>query len=763
MCSCTLSFNRTLIRLFLPSILFSSLRMSTFVLASLSSLPFPSSHHCLVSNQAQPHLQTLPLISSINNCKTMEDFKQFHSQIIRSGLSGFLAEQHRMVSFCCTHGQGDMGYARLLFDEIPEPDNFMWNTMIRGYSNNSSPEAAVSLYIEMLARGVGPDNYTYPFLLKAFDRQMAIEFGGGLHAHVTKFGFCTNAHVQDALIHVYSISGEMDAARELFDKSPKQNSVLWNAIISAYNRSKKYDESCKLFAEMEELQVEPTVVTLVLVISACAKLKNLEYGAWIHRNIENFRIVPNLALLNALIDMYAGCGDIRTAWSLFENMEAKDVISWTAMVAGLANLGQVDQARELFNRMPERDIISWTVMIDGYMKANRFKEVLEIFREMQAVSVRPDEFTMVSVLTACANLGALVVGEWIRVYMERYKVNMDIFVNNAMIDLYCKCGCVENAFNIFEKMLKRDKFTWTTMITGLAINGHGEHALDLFTRMLRTSVRPDEVTFIGVLTACIHAGFIEEGREIFSSMINTHGIFPNVCHYGCLVDLLGRAGQLKEALETITNMPMKPNSRVWGALLGACRVHRNLEMGELAANKILELEPDNGAVYVLLSNLYAKLNRWEEVGKVKDMLMQRGVKKIPGYSLIEINGNIYEFVAGDCTHPRIEEIHKKMEEMGRDLMLAGYAPDATEVFIDISEEEKEDTIYKHCEKLAIAFGLLSSPAGATIRVVKNLRICLDCHNAIKLISIIYKRLIVVRDKTRFHHFSSGSCSCKDYW
>ncbi|XP_020572570.1 putative pentatricopeptide repeat-containing protein At3g15930 [Phalaenopsis equestris] len=639
----------------------------------------------------------------------------------------------------------------------------MWNTMIKGYSHNSSPEAAVSLYIEMLARGVGPDNYTYPFLLKAFNQEMAMEFGDELHAHVTKFGFCANPHVQDALIHVYSMGGEMDAARELFERSPKQNSVLWNAMISAYNRSKEYEESCKLFAEMEELEVEPTLVTLVLVISACAKLKNLEYGAWIHRNIENFGIEPNLALQNALIDMYAGCGDIRTACSIFENMGTKDVISWTAMVAGFANVGQVDHARELFERMPERDIISWTAMIDGYIKANRFKEVLEIFRAMQAASVRPDEFTMVSVLTACANLGALELGEWARVYMEHHKINMDVFVNNAMIDLYCKCGCVEKALEIFEKMQKKDKITWTAMITGLAVNGQGEQALDLFTRMLSTSIRPDDVTYIGALIACIHAGLVDEGREIFSGMINTHGVLPNVSHYGCLVDLLGRAGQLKEALETITNMPMKPNSRVWGALLGACRVYKNLEMGELAANKILELEPDNGAAYVLLWNLYAKCNRWEDVARVKDMAMHRGVKKIPGCSLIEINGEMHEFVAGDRAHPRIEEIHTKLEEMGRDLVLAGYVSDIKEVSFDICEEEKEDTVYRHSEKLAIAFGLLSSPAGATIRVVKNLRICLDCHNAIKLISSVYRRLIVVRDKTRFHHFSGERCSCKDYW
>ncbi|KAG0484581.1 hypothetical protein HPP92_008660 [Vanilla planifolia] len=693
----------------------------------------------------------------------MKEFKQVHCQIIRSGFADSPAEQQHMICFCCSRGTGDMRYARLLFDEIDRPDHFLWNTMIRGYSRHRSPEAAVSLYIEMISRGVGPDNYTYPFLLRTLNRKLAIEFVDELYAHVLKFGFCSNQHVQDALIHVYSICGDMDTARELFERSSKRNAVLWNSMISGYNRSKKYEESCNFFTEMEKLRVKPTLVTLVLVISACAKSKNLPYGAWIHGKLEHWGVVPSIALQNALIDMYGRCGDLRTACILFESMEDKDVITWTAIVAGFANLGQVDHARELFDRMPERDTISWTAMIDGYIKANRFKEALEIFREMQVMGVKPDAFTMVSLLTACADLGALKIGEWTRAYMERNKINMDVTVNTALIDMYSKCGCVGSAMEIFEKMHKRDKFSWTAMITGLAINGDGEKALDIFAKMLGTSLKPDEVTYISVLSACTHAGLLEEGREIFSNMINIHGILPNVTHYGCFVDLLGRVGQLEEALETIVNMPMKPNSRVWGALLSACRVHKNLEMAELSAKQILELEPDNGAVYVLLSNIYAKSNRWEDVGRIKDMVMERGVKKIPGCSQIEMSGEVHEFVSGDRAHPKGDKIYAKLEEMGRELKLAGYAPNTSEVFIDISEEEKEDTVYRHSEKLAIAFGLLSSCAGATIRVVKNLRMCLDCHKAIKLVSVIYAREIVVRDRTRFHHFRNGGCSCRDYW
>lgn len=635
--------------------------------------------------------------------------------------------------------------------------------MIRGHSNRCSPEAAVLVYVEMLARGFVPDDYTLPFLLKAFTRDAAVELGDELHAHALKFGLSSNAHVRNALIRMYSTSGEIDTARELFDRSSKRDAVMWNAMISGYNKSKQFVESLKLFEGMVKASAIPTPVTYISVLSTCARLKDLEYGARIHGIIKESMILPNLKIENALIAMYAECGDMDEAWRLFEGMKVQDVISWTAVVAGFANSGQIERARMLFDQMPERDSVSWTAMIDGYVQASHFKEALEVFQAMQVANVRPDEFTMVSVLAACAQLGALGVGEWIRVYMERNKIKIDIFVGNALIGMYSKCGSVEHALEIFYMMRRRDKFTWTAIIMGLAVNGYEEEALHLFSKMLGTSMRPDEITYIGVLSACTHAGLVDEGREFFSSMITTHGIMPNVTHYGCLVDLLGRAGHLREALETINNMPMKPNSTVWGALLGACRIHRDVEMAELAAKHLLELEPDNSAAYMLLSNIYAKCNKWDEVRKVRQMIMDRGIKKTPGCSLIEVNGEVHEFVAGDRSHPGSIEIYSKLEEMCKELKCAGYVPDTSEVFLDVGEEEKENALSWHSEKLAIAFGLIRSQSGVAIRVVKNLRMCFDCHNAIKFVSRLYKREIVVRDRTRFHHFRGGSCSCNDYW
>ncbi|GJN05651.1 hypothetical protein PR202_ga23300 [Eleusine coracana subsp. coracana] len=270
--------------------------------------------------------------------------------------------------------------------------------------------------------------------------------------------------------------------------------------------------------------------------------------------------------------------------------------------------------------------------------------------------------------------------------------------------------------------------------------------------MIEVSEPPDEVTFIGVLTACTHSGLVDKGRELFQVMIDNYRIAPNVMHYGCMIDLLGRAGKLKEAMETMRKMPMRPNTTIWGTLLAACRVHCNTEIGELAAERLLELDPQNSMAFALLSNMYAKSNRWEDVRRLRHAIMEKGIKKEPGCSLIEMDGMIHEFVAGDRSHPMSKEIYSKLDRVLADLKNAGYV-----------EEEKPNVVYWHSEKLAIAFALLSSEPNVVIRIVKNLRMCLDCHNAIKMISSLYGREVVVRDRTRFHHFRHGFCSCKDYW
>nr|KYP43835.1 Putative pentatricopeptide repeat-containing protein At3g15930 family [Cajanus cajan] len=607
-------------------------------------------------------------ISLLERCKSTYQLKQIHSHAIKMGLSSDPLFQNRVIAFCCAHESGNMDYARQMFDTIPHPSVFIWNTMMKGYSRINRPENGVSMYLIMLANNINPDL------------------------------------------------------------------VTWNIMLSGYHRVKQFKKSNKLFMEMEKRGVSPNSVTLVLMLSACSKLKDLDGGKHIYRYIKEGIVEPNLILENALIDMFAACGEMDAA-----------------------------QARKYFDQMPERDYVSWTAMIDGYLRMNRFVEALALFREMQMSNVKPDEFTMVSILTACAHLGALELGEWVKTYIDKNSIKNDTFVGNALIDMYFKCGNVGKAKKVFKEMHLKDKFTWTAMIVGLAINGHGEEALAMFSNMIEASVAPDEITYIGVLCACTHAGMVEKGKSFFTSMTIQHGIKPNVTHYGCMVDLLGRAGRLEEALEVIVNMPVKPNSIVWGSLLGACRVHKNVQLAEMAAKQILELEPENGAVYVLLCNIYAACKRWENLREVRKMMMEKGIKKTPGCSLMELNGNVYEFVAGDQSHPQSKEIYAKLENMMQDLIKAGYSPDTSEVFLDLGEEDKETSLYRHSEKLAIAYALICSGPGVTIRIVKNLRMCVDCHHMAKLVSKAYNRELIVRDKTRFHHFRHGSCSCNNFW
>ncbi|KAF4399736.1 hypothetical protein G4B88_022819 [Cannabis sativa] len=725
-----------------------------------------------MASQALTHLPSLenlpvPVINLFENCKSIEQLRQIHAQTIKLGITSLPFVQNKIIATSCAQQNDNMVYARQVFDVIPEPSVFIWNTMIKGYSNARMrmhcPRDGVYMYVAMLERNCKPDHYTFPFLFKGFTRDIALACGKELHGHVLKFGLDSNLYVQNALVNMYSSSGLVDMARGVFDMCYERDAVTWNAMISGYNRVRRFDESMKLFEEMVGKGVLPTSVTFSLVLSACSKLKDLDNGKQVHRYLKESGIVPNLVLENALMDMYAACGEMSTSLEIFESMKTRDVISWTTIVKGFANSGQIDLARKYFDGMSERDYVSWTAIIDGYLRVNQFKEALELFREMQTSKIRPDEFTVVSILTACAHLGAFELGEWIKTYIDKNKIKKDTFVGNALIDMYFKCGNVEKALMVFNELPQRDKFTWTAVIVGLAVNGHGEEALDMFSQMLKASITPDEVTCIGVLCACTHTGMVDKGRKFFASMISQHGIQPNVAHYGCMVDLLGRAGHLKEAYETILNMPVKPNSIVWGALLGACRVHKDAKLAEIAAKKILELEPENSAVYNLLCNIYATCNKWERLRETREMMSSRGIKKTPGCSLIEMNGTVHEFVAGDLSHPQSEEIYSHLEKITTDLKSVGYSPDTSEVFLDMGEEEKESAVYRHSEKLAIAFGLITSKPGVTIRVVKNLRMCVDCHGMAKLVSKVYNREVVVRDRTRFHHFRHGSCSCKDYW
>lgn len=404
-------------------------------------------------------------------------------------------------------------------------------------------------------------------------------------------------------------------------------------------------------------------------------------------------------------------------------------------------------------------------MIGSYCQNGLFKEALVLFRRMWVSGCGFDAVTLVSVLPACAHLGAIAMGEWIHLKAIEGQSSLCVFVGTALVDMYCKCGFVEKAERVFNEMQEKNIVTWNAMIGGFSMHGRSDPAFELFDRLIRASsvIRPNYVTFIGVLCACTHAGLVEKGLWYFDRMRKDYSIEPTLQHYACIVDLLGRAGRLADALELMEEMPISPDAVIWGALLGACRMHNNVELGERAMKHLVKLEPKSCGNYMILSNIYADVGRWDDAARVVMKMKRHGIKKTPGCSWIEADFEIHQFLSGDRSHPMTESIYHKMEELRKQIKEVGYVPNIRSTLRNIEEEDKEDALGIHSEKLAVAFGLIELEPHHTIRIVKNLRMCSDCHTYMKFISKIVEREIIVRDNSRFHCFKQGSCSCMDYW
>lgn len=560
-----------------------------------------------------------------------------------------------------------------------------------------------------------------------------------------------------------SKSGDLDYAHQLFDKMPHPDAFIYNTLIRGYLQCRLARECFLLYLRMLEDSVMPNDFTFPSLIRSCCIENWVEQGSQIHAHVVKFGFIDDGFSLNNLIYMYMSVGFVEEARRVFDNMPQRNAISWTTLISGYSRLSLVDDARKVFRLMPNRDSAAWNAMIAAYVQHNRFHDAFALFDEMRATNVELDKYVIASMLSACTGWGALEQGEWIHRYIEKNGIEIDTKLATTIIDMYCKCGCLEKAFEVFNGLPSRGISTWNCMIGGLAVHGRGEAAIELFKDMEREMVKPDGITFLNVLNACAHSGLVDTGRHYFKYMTEVHGIEPGMEHFGCMADLLGRAGLVKEAKKLIEEMPMEANAGVLGAILGACKIHGNIELGEIMGRRLIELEPTNSGRYVLLANLYASAGRWEDVGKVRRLMNDRGVKKAPGFSVIEMEGTVSEFIAGGRAHPESREIYAKVDEMLKRIRSIGYMPDTDGMLQDIDKEEKENPLLFHSEKLAIAYGLLKTKPGQTIRISNNLRVCRDCHKASKLISKAFDREIIVRDRNRFHHFRNGECSCNDFW
>ncbi|KAF5190194.1 Pentatricopeptide repeat-containing protein [Thalictrum thalictroides] len=611
---------------------------------------------------------------------------------------------------------------------------FIWNTLIRGYAKSSNPSKAISFYYYMVQCGVLPDNFTYPFVLIGCARIQEVKFGERFHCEVLKNGFLSDVFVVNGVVQVYVSCGCFEFGCKVFDESSVRDIVTWNVMIGGYCSKGFYEKAFECFENMRKGDgIEPDDVTMISLVSACAKMGNLEQGRVIHSYAKEFGLEKHLKVGNAVLDMYCKCGDLEASQHLFDTMHERDVFTWTSLISGM--------------------------VISGY-----FRESLVLFGRMQCENIRPDEVTLVSVLSACAQLGALEQGKYVHLLMDRYEVNRDVVLETALVDMYAKCGSIEFALQVFHGMRVKNVFTWNTIIGGLAMHGHGKHVMRLFEQMKCERILPDGVTFIGLLCACSHTRLVSEGLELFRAMKEDYHIEPRMEHYGCIVDLLCRAKLVSDALAFIENMPFQANSVMWANLHGACSISGNFELAQKVGQRVIELEPDSCGRYVQLSNFYAGIHQWNEAQSIRKEMKSKGIEKAPGCSWIEMNGIVHQFIAGDRSHIETEKIYMMIEEMCQRVKLAGiHVSRTTQVMFDIEEEEKEHSLFLHSEKLAIAFGLINTSPGSPIQIVKNLRVCNDCHSFIKIISKAFNRTIVARDRSRFHHFREGSCSCRDFW
>lgn len=560
-----------------------------------------------------------------------------------------------------------------VFEEIPMRDQCSWNSIISGCAQAGLFRQAVEFFVRMTSSEIKIGTHAFASVLSACTGIMDADLGVQIHAKVTKTPLSSDVFLGSALLDMYSKCRRPTEAQVIFDKMPFKNVVTWNTLITCYEQNGPVIKALELFFKMttttHENVVIPDELTLASVVSACAGLSAEREGRQIHtRVVKSDKLREDLILSNALVDMYSKCGRIIEARRLFDRMSVKTMIAETSMITGYAKAASVDVARSVFAMMPERNVVAWNALIAGYTQNDNHEEALNLYRSLKRESIFPTDYTFGNILSACGNLTVLDVGLQIHNHVVKHGFRLDleselysdVFVGNSLLDMYLKCGNMGDGKKVFSKMTVKDRVTWNAMIVGHAQNGAGEEALLLFDQMLIVGETPDHVTMIGVLTGCSHAGLVNEGLFYFKSMAQTHNIPPSLDHYTCMVDLLGRAGRFDEITVLIADISTEPDAVLWGSLLAACKLHRNIEMGEFAAEKLLELTQENSGTYVLLSNMYAEKGRWEDVRRVRRIMKSRGVVKKPGCSWIEIERKVHVFLVKDGTKMRKNDIYETL-------------------------------------------------------------------------------------------------------
>ncbi|KAK7308343.1 hypothetical protein VNO77_41945 [Canavalia gladiata] len=643
-----------------------------------------------------------------------------------------------------------------VFTQMPEHDSVSWNTLISVFSQHGLGVHCLSMFVEMCNQGFRPNFMTYGSALSACAGISHLEWGKHLHARILRIEYDSlDAFLGSGLIDMYAKCGCLGLARHVFNSLGRHSQVSWTCFIAGVAQVGLSEEALALFNQMRQASVVLDDFTLATVLGVCSGQNHAAIGELLHGYTIKSGMDSSVPVGNAIITMYAKCGDSEKASLAFRLMPVRDTISWTAMIPAFSQNGDIDKAREFFNMMPERNVITWNSMLSTYIQHGFSEEGLKLYVLMRSKGVKPDWITFATSIRACADLAIIKLGLQVVSHAIKFGLSSDVSVANSIVTMYSRCGQIEEALKVFYSIHEKNLISWNAMMAAFAQNGLGRKVIETFEDMLKTECKPDHISYVAVLSGCSHMGLVVEGKQYFDSMTQVFGIYPTNEHFACMVDLLGRAGLLDEAKNLIDGMPFKPNAPVWSALLGACRIHHDSRLAEAAMKKLMELNVEDSGGYVLLANIYAESGELENVADMRRVMKVKGIHKSPGCSWIEVGNRVHVFTVDDTSHPQIKEIYIKLEEMMKKIEDTGRYSSA------VSSAHRSQK--HHSEKLAFAFGLLSLPSWMPIHVMKNLRVCNDCHLVIKLLSLVTSRELIMRDAYRFHHFKDGFCSCGDYW
>ncbi|XP_065860540.1 pentatricopeptide repeat-containing protein At2g03380, mitochondrial [Euphorbia lathyris] len=667
-------------------------------------LPLPDPPHLDNNMASVPFAFSNPCFNLLALCKNINSLKKMHGFLIVNDLASDLLCTTKLVSLYATFGH--IGNARLVFDRIPNPDLYSWKVMLRWYFLNDFYWEIIGFYTRMRLCLREHDNVVFSIVLKACTELRLFDQGRKLHGQITKVGD-PDSFVLTGLVDMYAKCGYVECSRGVFDENLDRSVVSWTSMIVGYVQNDCPTEGLILFNRMRDALIESNQYTLGSLVTACTHLKAFHQGKWVHGYVIKTGVQLNSYLVTDLLDMYSKCGVIRDAKLIFDELSSIDLVSWTAMISGYVhkglsyealklfvdkkwvdilpndvtitsvlsacaqlgylNLGRsihgiqiklghgehavenalVDMyakchmnrdARFIFETIRDKDVVAWNSIISGYSRNGSANEALDLFRRMRMESVLPDEVTTASVFSACAFLGALRAGSSLHAYSTKVGLlSSNVYIGTALLTFYAKCGDAKSARTVFDGMEEKNSVTWSAMISGYGIQGDARESLALFSDMLREELKPNEVIFTNILSACSHSGMVAEGWNLFISMCKEHNFVPSMKHYACMVDLLARSGRLDEAWEFIEKIPVEPGVSLFAAFLHGCGLHSRFDLGELAIRRMQDLHPHEACYYVLMCNLYASDGRWNQVKQVRELMKQQRLIKPPGHSLMEMD------------------------------------------------------------------------------------------------------------------------------